>query len=273
MAASVPLETRRTRSTDGTIATSRSASSTSASVGAPNEVPRPAASLAASTISGRAWPKSSEPHDCTRSTYCRPSASWRTAPSPRTTNGGVPPTAPNARTGELTPPGITRRARSNSSSDRVTGLSSPTTTLGRWACVSDSLRATTPTGRRSTSGTSNGGRSASAWRTCCGHGRLVALHRPAVDPVGRVDRPERGGDRRRIAGKPFDPYPFILLNLVLSFQAAYTGPVVMMSQNRQTAKDRDAAEHDYRINEETFERLKRLEANQQMILDEIRRRS
>jgi uncharacterized membrane protein len=76
-----------------------------------------------------------------------------------------------------------------------------------------------------------------------------------------------------IAGKPFDPYPFILLNLVLSFQAAYTGPVVMMSQNRQTAKDRDAAEHDYRINEETFERLKRLEANQQMILDEIRRRS
>ena len=75
------------------------------------------------------------------------------------------------------------------------------------------------------------------------------------------------------AGKPFDPYPFILLNLVLSFQAAYTGPGVMMSQNRQTAKDRDAAEHDYRINEETFERLKRLEANQQMILDEIRRRS
>jgi uncharacterized membrane protein len=71
----------------------------------------------------------------------------------------------------------------------------------------------------------------------------------------------------------FDPYPFILLNLVLSFQAAYTGPVVMMSQNRQTAKDRDAAEHDYRINEETFERLKRLEANQQMVLDEIRRRS
>jgi uncharacterized membrane protein len=64
-----------------------------------------------------------------------------------------------------------------------------------------------------------------------------------------------------IAGKPFDPYPFILLNLVLSFQAAYTGPVVMMSQNRQAAKDRDEAEHDYRINEETLERLKRLEAS------------
>jgi uncharacterized membrane protein len=62
-----------------------------------------------------------------------------------------------------------------------------------------------------------------------------------------------------LGGRPFDPYPFILLNLVLSFQAAYTGPVVMMSQNRQAAKDRDAAEHDYRVNEETSERLKRLE--------------
>jgi uncharacterized membrane protein len=63
-----------------------------------------------------------------------------------------------------------------------------------------------------------------------------------------------------IGGKPFDPYPFILLNLTLSFQAAYTGPVVMMSQNRQAAKDRDAAEHDYSINQETFDRLKNLEA-------------
>jgi uncharacterized membrane protein len=76
-----------------------------------------------------------------------------------------------------------------------------------------------------------------------------------------------------LGGKPFDPYPFILLNLTLSFQAAYTGPVVMMSQNRQAAKDRDEAEHDYRINEETFERLKRLEANQQSLLEELRRRS
>ena len=36
----------------------------------------------------------------------------------------------------------------------------------------------------------------------------------------------------------FDPFPFILLNLMLSFQAAFTGPIVLMSQNRQTAKDR-----------------------------------
>jgi uncharacterized membrane protein len=48
--------------------------------------------------------------------------------------------------------------------------------------------------------------------------------------------------------KTWDPYPFILLNLVLSFQAAYTGPVVMMSQNRQAEKDRLLAEHDYQLN-------------------------
>jgi uncharacterized membrane protein len=46
----------------------------------------------------------------------------------------------------------------------------------------------------------------------------------------------------------WDPYPFILLNLVLSFQAAYTGPIVMMSQNRQNEKDRLIAEHDFEIN-------------------------
>ena len=40
----------------------------------------------------------------------------------------------------------------------------------------------------------------------------------------------------------------ILLNLLLSFQAAYTGPFVLMSQNRQSARDRDEAEHDYGVN-------------------------
>src|SRR6266516_3080947 len=51
-----------------------------------------------------------------------PSTSTRYAPSPRSTKRGVPPTARNARTGELTPPGIRPRARSNSSSDRDTRL-------------------------------------------------------------------------------------------------------------------------------------------------------
>ncbi|MGH2687286.1 MAG: DUF1003 domain-containing protein [Actinomycetota bacterium] len=55
--------------------------------------------------------------------------------------------------------------------------------------------------------------------------------------------------------RPFDPFPFILLNLALSFQAAYTGPIVMMSQNRQAQKDRDMAEHDYHVNQRAFEHL------------------
>lgn len=46
----------------------------------------------------------------------------------------------------------------------------------------------------------------------------------------------------------WDPYPFILLNLLLSFQAAYTAPIIMMSQNRQAELDRRHAEHDYRVN-------------------------
>jgi uncharacterized membrane protein len=74
-----------------------------------------------------------------------------------------------------------------------------------------------------------------------------------------------------IAGRPFDPYPFILLNLVLSFQAAYTGPVVMMSQNRQAAKDRDEAEHDYAVNQEALDRLKRLEARTEELLRRLER--
>ena len=46
----------------------------------------------------------------------------------------------------------------------------------------------------------------------------------------------------------WDPYPFILLNLALSFQAAYAAPFIMMSQNRQQDIDRQAAENDYQIN-------------------------
>ena len=49
-------------------------------------------------------------------------------------------------------------------------------------------------------------------------------------------------------GRAFDPYPFILLNLVLSMIAAFQAPVIMMSQNRQTAKDRLDAAHDYAVN-------------------------
>jgi uncharacterized membrane protein len=48
--------------------------------------------------------------------------------------------------------------------------------------------------------------------------------------------------------RPYDPYPFILLNLVLSCLAALQAPIIMMSQNRQEAKDRLRAEHDYQVN-------------------------
>jgi uncharacterized membrane protein len=52
-----------------------------------------------------------------------------------------------------------------------------------------------------------------------------------------------------LSGKSaWDPYPFILLNLLLSFQAAYTAPAIMMSQNRQSELDRRHAETDYEIN-------------------------
>jgi len=51
-----------------------------------------------------------------------------------------------------------------------------------------------------------------------------------------------------LATKPFDPFPFILLNLILSCLASIQAPIIMMSQNRQEQKDRQRAEHDYKIN-------------------------
>jgi uncharacterized membrane protein len=51
-----------------------------------------------------------------------------------------------------------------------------------------------------------------------------------------------------LAGKAWDPYPFILLNLVLSMLAALQAPVIMMSQNRQDAKDRIRSEADFQVN-------------------------
>jgi uncharacterized membrane protein len=51
-----------------------------------------------------------------------------------------------------------------------------------------------------------------------------------------------------LAGRAFDPYPFVFLNLVLSMLAAIQAPVIMMSQNRQAARDRADAAHDYEVN-------------------------
>ena len=54
-----------------------------------------------------------------------------------------------------------------------------------------------------------------------------------------------------LAKRAFDPYPFILLNLVLSCVAAIQAPLIMMSQNRQEEKDRRHAENDYKVNLKT----------------------
>lgn len=51
-----------------------------------------------------------------------------------------------------------------------------------------------------------------------------------------------------MATKAFDPYPYILLNLFLSMLASIQAPIIMMSQNRQSAKDRVQATHDYEVN-------------------------
>jgi uncharacterized membrane protein len=56
----------------------------------------------------------------------------------------------------------------------------------------------------------------------------------------------------------WDPYPFILLNLAFSTQAAYAAPLILLSQNRQAEHDRLAAEHDFAVNAETLDLLKRL---------------
>ena len=73
----------------------------------------------------------------------------------------------------------------------------------------------------------------------------------------------------------WDPYPFILLNLALSFQAAYAAPIIMMSQNRQAAKDRLMAEQDYVVNVKAEEEVKalmvHLEQQDELMLDLLRR--
>jgi|SRR5271154_4428545 uncharacterized membrane protein len=73
----------------------------------------------------------------------------------------------------------------------------------------------------------------------------------------------------------WDPYPFILLNLALSLEAAYAAPIIMMSQNRQSDKDRLAAEEDYQVNTKAEEELKavmqHLEQQDELMLDILRR--
>jgi uncharacterized membrane protein len=74
-------------------------------------------------------------------------------------------------------------------------------------------------------------------------------------------------------GTPFDPYPFIFLNLMLSTVAAIQAPIIMMSQNRQSAKDRIAAAHDYEVNLRAELEILRLHAKIDALLEIIERES
>lgn len=56
----------------------------------------------------------------------------------------------------------------------------------------------------------------------------------------------------------WDPYPWILLNLVFSTQAAYASPLILLAQNQQAEHDRVKAEHDYLVNEEALDLLRRI---------------
>ena len=79
-----------------------------------------------------------------------------------------------------------------------------------------------------------------------------------------------------LAANAFDPYPFILLNLVLSCVAAIQAPLIMMSQNRQEEKDRQRAENDYKVNlkteiliEDLYKKVNHILARQDAILKRI----
>lgn len=71
-----------------------------------------------------------------------------------------------------------------------------------------------------------------------------------------------------LALRPFDPFPFILLNLFLSMLAAVQAPIIMMSQNRQAARDRADAAHDYEVNLKAELEIRHLHDK----LDELRER-
>ena len=71
-----------------------------------------------------------------------------------------------------------------------------------------------------------------------------------------------------IAGYRFDPYPFILMNLILSCIAALQAPVIMMSQNRQEEKDRKRSENDYMINLKAEMQIRSLHQKMDLLLED-----
>jgi len=72
------------------------------------------------------------------------------------------------------------------------------------------------------------------------------------------------------SGKPFDPFPFILLNLILSCLAAIQAPIILMSQNRQAEKDRRGMEYDYAVNRKAEHEIANMQSDLEIIKDLIR---
>tara|TARA_Y100000310_G_scaffold184774_1_gene184903 strand:- start:13 stop:432 length:420 start_codon:yes stop_codon:yes gene_type:complete len=71
--------------------------------------------------------------------------------------------------------------------------------------------------------------------------------------------------------RPFDPYPYILLNLALSCLAAIQAPVILMSQNRQTERDRIDAKYDYKVNRLAEREIKDMQSDLEQIKKMIKK--
>ena len=67
----------------------------------------------------------------------------------------------------------------------------------------------------------------------------------------------------------WDPYPFILLNLMFSVQAAYASPLILMAGNVAAARDRDLWEHDYKVNQEAYAKIASIELRTQEMVKSI----
>jgi len=69
----------------------------------------------------------------------------------------------------------------------------------------------------------------------------------------------------------WDPYPFILLNLMFSVQAAYASPLILMAGNVAAARDRDLWEHDYHVNQDAYAKIEAIEKATQGMVQQIDR--
>ena len=109
---------------------------------------------------------------------------------------------------------------------------------------------------------------------------LLADSKISVKPESKKEKYTLGQRAADTAAKAFDPYPFILLNLVLSCVAAIQAPLIMMSQNRQEEKDRQRSENDYKVNlkteimiEDLYDKVNAILAKQSALEKQLRTES